>query len=101
MSTQAQWAWDRERARAGSVPRIARRLIEGKKINLIIAVARAGGGQTRGSSERSRFWLMRRMVKSVVVWASVGSVAVAAGNGAGEGAWAQVRACLAREAGLE
>ena len=45
MSTQAQRAWDRGRARAGSVPRIARRLIEGKKINLIIAAARAGGGQ--------------------------------------------------------
>jgi len=40
MSTQAQWAWDRGRARAGSVPRIARGL-EGKKIGLIIAVARA------------------------------------------------------------
>ncbi len=35
----------RGRAQAGSVPRIARRLIEGKKINLIIAVARAGKGQ--------------------------------------------------------
>ena len=45
MSTQAQRAWDRGRARAGGVPRIARRLIEEKKINLIIAVARAGEGQ--------------------------------------------------------
>jgi hypothetical protein len=41
------------------------------------------------------------VVKSVVVWASVGSVAVGASDGAGEGAWSQVRAWLAREAGLE
>jgi hypothetical protein len=34
----------RGRAQAGSVPRIARRL-RGKNVNLILAVARAGGGQ--------------------------------------------------------
>ena len=45
--------------------------------------------------------LLPTYAKSVVVWASVGSVAVAVGGGAAGGAWAQVRAWEARVAGLE
>jgi hypothetical protein len=52
MSTQVQSGGRgvRDRAQAGGVPRIARRHRGEKFINLIIAVARAGGGQKSRTS---------------------------------------------------
>ena len=45
MLTQAQWAWERGRAPRGGQCAKDRATARGKKINLIIAVARAGEGQ--------------------------------------------------------
>jgi hypothetical protein len=45
MLTQAQWAWERRRAPRGGQCAKDRATARGKKINLIIAVARAGEGQ--------------------------------------------------------
>ena len=45
MLTQVQWAWERGRAPRGGQCAKDRATARGKKINLIIAVARAGEGQ--------------------------------------------------------
>ena len=45
MLTQAQWAWERGRAPRGGQCAKDSATARGKKINLIIAVARAGEGQ--------------------------------------------------------
>jgi len=56
MLTQAQWAWERGRAPRGGQCAKDCATAPREKINFILAVARAGGGQTRAERGPRRTW---------------------------------------------